>query len=376
MVNQHYIRKGWLLLAFIFAGLVLATGLAIHWNLDRLIVGQFYSPEHGWHLRHVHPWVLIYKYGTVPGLVLTIAALVGWFVCLTKPNYRHMHRLILVVVLTAVLGPGVLVNGILKNYWGRPRPRQVQEFGGQWGYRDISQPGMPGKGKSFPCGHCTMGFLFCSLIAFKRRSALLAIGGGVLGVSWGAAISLTRIIQGAHFPTDALWSLGIVLLLTVALYYLILQVPKPRMDSTPRLSRTQKRLLTGVLVVSALVIGIGFMLHRPFYQTHTISINIPTDIRQVAVSVNQPVEKLNTIYSAPDNSKIVLDAWGFAWLGVKHRCSANTMRKDHTLYIDLRVTRKGYYAELTHELHLYMPTALEHHVTVTLDSHKDQTQPP
>ena len=366
--NFNHLRRGGVLLAVIIVVLVLTTWVFIHWDLDRIIAGQFYSSESGWHLRHAQPWSLIYKYGTVPGLMLTITALVFWVVCLTKSRLRHLHRFALVVVLAAVIGPGLLVNGVFKNYWGRPRPRQVEDFGGQWAYRNVSQPGVPGKGKSFPCGHCAMGFLICSLLVFRRHAPWLAYGGGLLGVSLGAFISLTRIVQGAHFPTDTIWSLGIVLLVTILLYYFILQVPKPRQESTRRITRSRKWLIGGVSTAAALVIIIGFLLHRPFYQTHSAHIKHPLNATQIVVNVNERVDKFNTVYTTAEKSRIVMDAWGFAWSGVKHRCSPQVNLKGGILVIDLAVSKKGYFAELTHELRLYLPKAIEHHVTVTLNS--------
>ena len=366
--NSDHIRRGWLLLLAIVVVLILTTWIFIHWDLDRLISSQFYTSEKGWYLRHAQPWSLIYKFGTIPGLLLTITALVFWVVCLTKSRLRYLHRMALVVVLTAVIGPGLLVNGVFKNYWGRPRPRQVEDFGGNWAYLNVSQPGVPGKGKSFPCGHCSMGFLICSLVVFRRHAPWLAYGGGILGVSLGAFISLTRIVQGAHFPTDTIWSLGIVSLVTTALYYLILQVPKPRQISAQRMSRSRKWLIGTVTTGAALAIIIGFMLHRPFYQTHVGDLKLTAQPVKIVVNTNERVEKINTIYSATEKPRIVMNAWGFAWLGVKHHCSPQVHLKGSILYIDLAVAKKGYFAELTHELRLYLPKAIEHTVTVTLNS--------
>ena len=366
--NSDHIRRGGLLLLVIFAVLVLTTWIFVHWDLDRLISEQFYSTEKGWYLRHALPWSLIYKFGTVPGLIVTLATLVFWVVCLTRDRLRFLHRVALVVVLTAIIGPGLLVNGFFKNYWGRPRPRQVQEFGGNWQYRDISQPGVPGKGKSFPCGHCSMGFLICSLVVFRRHAPRLAYGGVLVGASLGAFISLTRIVQGAHFATDTIWSLGIVLLVTTALYYLILQVPKPRRLSFQQMSSARKWLIGAVSTFAVLAIIIGFMLHRPFYQTHVGDIKLQAQPLKIVVNVNERVEKINTYFTATERPRVVMDAWGFAWLGVKHRWAPQIRQNDGVLYIDLTVAKKGYFAELTHELRLYLPTAMENKVTVELNS--------
>jgi hypothetical protein len=36
----------------------------------------------------------------------------------------------LFILLSVILGPGLLVNLVFKDHWGRPRPRQVVALGG------------------------------------------------------------------------------------------------------------------------------------------------------------------------------------------------------------------------------------------------------
>ena len=156
--ETHYRAKGWSLIAVTLGTLLLVSWAVVHWDLDRSIAGRFYSPSDGWYLGDRQPWRWLYEYGTIPGIMLAVAALIAWITCLVKTRLHYLRPYFLIVVLTAVIGPGILVNGVLKNYWGRPRPRQVQEFGGRWEYRHLHQPGTPGRGESFPCGHCSMGF--------------------------------------------------------------------------------------------------------------------------------------------------------------------------------------------------------------------------
>jgi membrane-associated PAP2 superfamily phosphatase len=84
--------------------------------------------------------------------------------------------------LTSIVGAGLIVNALLKEYTGRPRPREVVEFGGNWEYRAALELGIPGQGQSFPCGHCTMGFIFASGVMFWNYSPPVAIGSLALGI--------------------------------------------------------------------------------------------------------------------------------------------------------------------------------------------------
>ena len=226
--DERFVVKGWLWAGVTLGCLIALSWVILHWNLDRFIAGRFYTPEKGWLLGKRQPWQWLYDFGTIPGIVLAVAALFAWAGCLMRARWHHLHRFFLVVVLTAVIGPGILINGILKPFWGRPRPRQVQEFGGQLAYRPFYHPGIPGEGKSFTCGHCSMGFLFFSLVAFRRKNAWIAVAGGATGAALGGLLGAARMLQGAHFLSDVLWSLGIVLMVIIVLYYFVLQVPKQR----------------------------------------------------------------------------------------------------------------------------------------------------
>jgi lipid A 4'-phosphatase len=262
--KDHYRNKGWSLMAATLGCLLLLSWAIVHWDLDRSIAGRFYTPADGWYLGNLQPWKWLYEYGTIPGLVLAIASLIAWIACLLQTRFHHLQRYFLVIVLTTVIGPGLIVNGILKNCWGRPRPRQVQELGGHWEYRQLYQPGTPGRGESFTCGHCTMGFLFFSLLVFRRKNNWVAAAGAAAGLILGGLLGAARVVQGAHFLSDVLWSLGIVLMTIISLYYLVLQVPGKRLQKPRPTSRPKQYAITGLLVAAVILMLLAFLMHPPF----------------------------------------------------------------------------------------------------------------
>ena len=72
-----------------------------------------------------------------------------------------------------VVGAGFIVHTALKDHWGRPRPKQIIAFGGEQTFRPFYSPNFfhqPEPSKSFPCGHCTMGFYFFAVAFALRRS--------------------------------------------------------------------------------------------------------------------------------------------------------------------------------------------------------------
>jgi lipid A 4'-phosphatase len=227
-------RRGVFRLVALLLGIGCITWVAVIFDLDRKIAGFFYHPDTGWYLKDSQPWAFLYRYGPVPGLVLSIAALFGTLVT-SRNRFKRLYpyrKQMLVVGLTCLLGAGLIVNGVLKPGWGRPRPRQTVAFGGTLEFKHPYQPGVLGQGESFPSGHASMGFLFITLACFRSCNRGQALFGVAIGVLYGSLIGLGRIVQGAHFFTDILFSLGIISMVAVALNDLIL--PRFFIDASQR----------------------------------------------------------------------------------------------------------------------------------------------
>jgi len=129
-------------------------------------------------------------------------------------------RIAIYIILCVAIGPGLLVNEVFKNNWGRARPVQIEEFGGTKKY---SPPLTPSnqcpKNCSFTSGDASVGFVLVALafLARKRRGLWIA-----LAMSTGLLIGLVRIVQGAHFFSDVLYSGILVYGSARALHYLII----------------------------------------------------------------------------------------------------------------------------------------------------------
>lgn len=156
----------------------------------------------------------LYFKAVLPGLWVGGAALLILFLSWAK-KYRKYRNAALQMVLTLVIGAGFIVHTLLKDQWGRPRPKQVEEFGGKQQFRPFYSPNFfhqPEPSRSFPCGHCTMGFYFFSL-AFvfqrlgKKRWEWFFYAFALL---LGSALGIARMAQGGHFLSDVIFS-GLIL---------------------------------------------------------------------------------------------------------------------------------------------------------------------
>lgn len=158
-----------------------------------------------------------YEYGVIPADVALVIAVIVYLVSFFVARLKKWRSTALVYILTMALGAGVIVHGIFKDHWGRPRPKQVIEFGGDQEFRPYWKPNFnpPEPSKAFTCGHCTTGFCFLALAISGRRmnSKALMYTGIVLGMGLGIALCITRMAQGGHFLSDTLAS-GLVIWLT------------------------------------------------------------------------------------------------------------------------------------------------------------------
>lgn len=201
--------------------LLLATAIIAAIGADLRASAWFYRQE-GWPVGNQVPWRQLYLWGFYPADIIGVAALGLVLASYFKPALVRFRRQSAFVVLLLLLGPGLLVNAVFKDHWGRPRPRQIVQFGGTMQFHQPWERGDAGKGKSFPSGHGAAAF-FLAMPAFalrrrRPRAAALVFGAGML---YGVLMGVARISQGGHFVSDILWAWGIVHLTAVALYYLL-----------------------------------------------------------------------------------------------------------------------------------------------------------
>lgn len=129
-------------------------------------------------------------------------------------NKKHYAYLIVAMI----IGPILVVNGILKETSGRARPRHVIEFDGT---KQFSPPlvftDQCEKNCSFVCGHASAGFYFVSLaLLFNGRKKKIIFWSAVAS---GSLIGLIRIIMGGHFLSDVIFSFVFVYLSSLLLYF-------------------------------------------------------------------------------------------------------------------------------------------------------------
>jgi lipid A 4'-phosphatase len=114
-------------------------------------------------------------------------------------------RAALFVIAALAIGPGILVNGVLKEHWGRPRPGEVTEFGGNFGFVPWWDPrGACHSNCSFVSGETSSAvWLMAPASRAPASWRPLALGAALI---YAVAIGFMRLLAGGHFPSDVMFA--------------------------------------------------------------------------------------------------------------------------------------------------------------------------
>ncbi len=258
-------RRYWLPeLAVLIALSAAATVLFFQPDLDIAAARRFYhpGPADPWPLAKQPIWSVFYR--SAPWVTGSLAV-TGAFLFLAGTVRKEANRLRLYgafLLLCVILGPGLIVNGILKDHWGRPRPRQIVEFGGRLPYAPPLFPAGT-QGKSFPCGHCSVGFLYgAGWWVWIRRRPVPAALSLAAGLTVGSLLGIGRMAAGGHFLSDVVWSGLIAFGVAHVLYYYVLRIPAredlhevlfPWVERTPR--RKTATIAAAIVLSAAVIVG-------------------------------------------------------------------------------------------------------------------------
>ena len=242
---------------------------SIFWftELDLAVASYFYHPESSsqWPLGKLPVWQAFYYGIPVMTGVVCITALVFIFCASFGLSFCLRRRpQAIFLLLVFVIGPGVLVNAVFKDNWGRARPRQVEALGGQYVYTPPLKMTLEtaGKLKSFPAGHASAGFAFVAFWFLVRRRyskwGLSVLGGALL---FGSLAGIGRLSAGGHFLSDVIWAAYLPFVTAWCLFHIILQTDRRikqaeklsthELNPRPKLSRYLS--LTAILIVLASV---------------------------------------------------------------------------------------------------------------------------
>lgn len=216
--------KGYLKKYLLFLLLFFLTGviLKIFPQIDIDISGLFYDMERGFYLNDSPAAMTVYNavnYITA-ALIIFYASVIAVDIFFKKNLFGIGRKTLAFLLITLILGPGIIVNAVLKENVGRPRPEAVIEFGGTDTFvGPFTISNACESNCSFVSGHAALGFYFMAFgfaAAGVARKRLLA-----LGFLIGIIVSLARIVQGRHFFSDTLFAFFFVFTVITLVYELM-----------------------------------------------------------------------------------------------------------------------------------------------------------
>ena len=188
-------------------------------DFDLAVSRLFYDADlGGWHWHNNLILQVLYKIFAKPQWLLLPLIILAIY------NYRKFNLdsfkkyIYLFLLCSLLLGPGFLVNTVLKNNSiGRARPAHLAEFDSD--RQHIFTPAFVYSGQcktncSFVSGHASIGFYLIGLGWLLRSRKYFWLGFGV-----GCLLGFTRIAQGGHFLSDVILAFWVVYLTNIWLGY-------------------------------------------------------------------------------------------------------------------------------------------------------------
>jgi len=360
------VRRDWLpeLVVLLTAALLTVVVFALT-PLDLAVARAFYRPgaPNSWPLAE-RPLARL-LYGAAPWVTASLV-LVGLAMLATSVLRRRdrLRREAIFLLAAVVIGPGVIVNGVFKDHWHRPRPRDVVELGGTRAYVPPLLRGSAGGG-SFPCGHCSVGFLYAAgWWIWKRRRPVRARLALAAGMAAGSGIGLARMAAGGHFLSDIVWSALLALGIAHALYHYVLRLPAhERAIAAGAPATTLPPLLQHALVAAAAAGGVVVLLAL-FAMPHgtPVAARLPLQgARALEVTARRAdVEVVIVDAPARDGAEVVVqgELHGFGLpqskLGTRTLAIAGSPPA-----VRFEVVEDGWFTDLDCQLRVEVPSTLE-----------------
>lgn len=236
---------------YIALGIGVVAGLvfALFPELDIAISRPFYDytiggNHFGW---RIDPLLMTARdAGLWVGTLIIVPALLALLYKIVLPRRRSLlsGRTVLFLAATMALGPGLLVNVVLKDHWHRPRPIDIVQFGGDEHFRSWWDPR----------GDCPNN---CAFVSGDVSGAIWTIAPAVLvpppfravavgaALALGAGMAVVRVMAGGHAASDVIFAGVFTFLVIWLVYALIYRWPSTRLSeeaSERRLERFSARL--------------------------------------------------------------------------------------------------------------------------------------
>ena len=214
-INNYLVNISLIITAFLTFLLILFPEVDISFSQ------LFFSEESGFIYQENF---LVYQlYALLPlltKLFILVCLLYLVYLIVKYRSYKIILRSgVFFLVIAAAISPGLVVNEVFKENFGRARPRHIEEFNGKREFTGaFTMSDQCKRNCSFSSGHAAMGY-FLTAIAYTTN--LLYFNRiYLIGIVFGSLVGLSRIVMGGHFLSDVLASAFVVLFLDHVIFIL------------------------------------------------------------------------------------------------------------------------------------------------------------
>ena len=214
-------------------------------ELDLTVSWLFYDPASGFSLAGETIWDGTVLANKATSFAFVSMAIIGWVFALFQWSNADKVglRYWMVIILIYALGPGVLVNGLLKRIYGRARPVQIEAFGGDgpfaaaWVISDYCRSACSFVSAEVAAGSAlTIGLAIGARWFADRPISTVFRIASLASVGLLVLTAVQRVGSGRHFLSDVLFAAIPVMALGTALGCML----RPRaFPSTPNVLKGQ-----------------------------------------------------------------------------------------------------------------------------------------
>lgn len=172
------------------------------------------------------PWMLVARH-TLDLIVWAFMFILSLILIWCALVQGRLKKAALFLILCFALGPGLLVNVVLKNHWGRPRPATITQFGGKLTYqKPWVKSNECATNCSFVAGDSSTAFAFFALVVLIRKKLMRNLVFSLCVLNW-LFFAFLRIAAGGHFLSDVLIGATLVWIIVWLCYKVIYSVEQP-----------------------------------------------------------------------------------------------------------------------------------------------------
>ncbi len=216
---------------------VLASAIFALWpRIDLVVSGAFFTPGEGFTLSRSLPIEILRELVWSVSILVVLAAAAAFVAALAGRPFRALDLRHSAFILSLyLLGPALLVDGILKRFWGRARPANVEAFGGT---SHFTPPWLPAQECPGNCSFVSGEGAAATALAISLAVLAPAVRRMVPGWAYRTYLALAvivpatglalRVMLGRHFLSDTVFAMIFVSGIALILARLLLRPRRPR----------------------------------------------------------------------------------------------------------------------------------------------------